>query len=284
MSSELAGKTCLVTGANRGIGKATAMGLARLGAHVVLACRDAGRAEVARDEIRAASGNPQVEFMLMDLASMESIRAFAHEFKRRHPALHVLINNAGIICRSRSETIDGIERTIAVNHLAPFLLTQLLVEHMTASAPSRIITLSSSAHIRSRDLEDLQSETSYGPLEVYGRSKLANICFTYELARQLSGTGVTANCVHPGAVKTQLLLDFFQGGPLPKLLRSLTSWSFITPEKAAEQIVHLAASADFAEVSGQYFVKGIAVKSSKISLGREVASRLWARSLELTNG
>lgn len=279
MSGSLAGKTCLVTGGNRGIGKEIVRGLASQGAVVVMACRDEGSAARAVDELRSATGNRRIEYLLVDLSSQQSIRALAADFRRRHDALHVLVNNAGVICEERTETLDGFETTLAVNHLAYFLLTDLLVDLMTASAPSRIINMSSGAHSRARDLEDLLALGPYDPLAAYARSKLANICFTYELARRLAGTGVTANCMHPGAVRTELLDQFFGVATKLRLIRWLLSPLFVSAAQGARTACYLAASEAVAEVTGRYFVKGAARRSSSVSYDEKVADELWARSV-----
>jgi len=198
-------KVCLITGATSGIGKATAMGLASMGASVVMVGRDRGRGEAALAEIKTKSANASVDLMLADLSSQEEIRRLAHEFKDTYPRLDVLINNAGVIRSKRVTTADGIEMTFAVNHLAPFLLTDLLLDVLKASAPSRIVNVASGEQRNGTiDFDDLQGENGYKGAKAYGQSKLATVLFTYELARRIEGTGVTANCVHPGVVGTNL--------------------------------------------------------------------------------
>src|SRR3712207_2944731 len=196
-------KVCLITGATSGIGKATAMGLANMGASVVMVGRDRGRGEAALAEIKESSGNASVDLMLADVSSQEQIRRLADDFKEAYPRLDVLINNAGVFRSKRITTADGLEMTVAVNHLAYFLLTNLLLDVLRASAPSRIVNVSSGAQSNGTiDFDDLQGETEYKGTKAYSQSKLANVLFTYELARRLEGTGVTANCLHPGAVRT----------------------------------------------------------------------------------
>ena len=199
----MTGKTVLVTGANNGIGKETAVALAAMGASVVMTSRDRAKGEAARSEAVERSGNENVELMIADFASLDSIRKLASDFKASHPRLDVLVNNAGAYNARRSETSDGFETTFGVNHLGYFLLTNLLLDTLKASAPSRIVNVSSRAHLRSTmDFDDLNSERGYSGMTVYGRSKLANVLFTYELARRLEGSGVTANALHPGVVRT----------------------------------------------------------------------------------
>jgi retinol dehydrogenase-14 len=204
----MAGRTCLVTGATSGIGKATAAGLARLGADLVLVARDRARAEATVAEIKAATGNPRIELLVADLASQASIRQAVQEYRRGHDRLHVLVNNAGGFWATRHSTVDGLEWTFAVNHLAYFLLTNLLLELLVASAPARIVNVTSSAQaIGDIHLDDLQFQRRYRGQAAYNQSKLANVLFTYELARRLEGTGVTVNCGAPGVTRTNFGRD-----------------------------------------------------------------------------
>jgi NAD(P)-dependent dehydrogenase (short-subunit alcohol dehydrogenase family) len=276
----MAGKVCLVTGANAGIGKATSQGLAHMGATVVMVCRSQERGEGALAEIKQTSGNKHVYLLVADLASQAAIGNLAREFKRNYSALHVLINNAGIIPRKRQLTVDGLETQFAVNHLAPFLLTNLLLGVLKASAPARIVTVASDMHRGATiDFDDLQSAESYRPLQVYSRTKLANILFTYELARRLEGTEVTANCLHPGVVSTKLLAD---GMGIPRPLKSTTKLIGSGPTKGAKTSIYLATSPEVEGVSGKYFVRQKPVESSKTSYDENLAGRLWKRSAELT--
>src|SRR5918997_2804138 len=198
----MAGKTVLVTGGSGGIGRATALGLATLGAHLAITGRDRGRTEDAAREIRAAGGGP-VDVFVADLSSQAEVRRVADEVLHALPRIDVLVNNVGGYWNTRHLTVDGLERTFAVNHLAPFLLTNLLLDRMTQSAPARVVTVSSYAQAQGRiDFDDLQGEREYSGARAYSQSKLANVLFTYELAARLQGTGVTANCLHPGAVRT----------------------------------------------------------------------------------
>src|SRR5438552_4280443 len=193
----MTGKVCLITGGNSGIGKATAMGLAKLNASVVIVSRDRDKGEAALIEMRAKSGNRNLDAMTADLSSHDSVRELAHDFTGRYKKLHVLINNAGIFLPRRVQTVDGLEATFATNHLGYFLLTNLLLDVLKASAPSRIVNVSSVAHWRVQlNFDDLQNRQAYRPPRVYAESKLANLLFTFELARRLQGTGVTVNALH----------------------------------------------------------------------------------------
>jgi NAD(P)-dependent dehydrogenase (short-subunit alcohol dehydrogenase family) len=274
----MAGKTCIVTGANAGIGKATALGLAKMGGTVVMVCRSRERGGAALAEIERESGSNSVALLLADLSSQGAIRHLADKFKAKYPALHVLINNAGIIPRKRAVTEDGFETQFAVNHLAYFLLTNLLLDVLKASTPSRIINVSSQVHGGPYiPFDDLQSERSYSPTRVYGWTKLANVLFTYELARRLEGTGVTVNSLHPGTVATKLLADYMPGG-----LRFMAKMIGMSPEDGAQTSLYLATSPEVKGVSGKYFVHGTAVRSSKASYDKAAASRMWQVSAELT--
>jgi retinol dehydrogenase-14 len=274
-------KVCLITGATSGIGKATAMGLANMGASVVMVGRDRGRGEATMAEIKEGSPNASVDLMLADVSSQEEIRRLADEFKEAYPRLDVLINNAGVFLSKRLTSADGIEMTFAVNHLAYFLLTNLLLDMLKASAPSRIVNVSSGAQSNgSIDFDDLQGEKEYKGTKAYSQSKLANVLFTYELARRLEGTGVTANCLHPGAVRT----NFGSGssgvfGFMVRVLRPL----MISPEKGAETSIYLASSPEVEGLSGRYFVKKAETRSSDESYDERIARRLWEVSAELTN-
>jgi retinol dehydrogenase 14 len=275
-------KLCLITGATLGIGKATAMGLANMGAGVVMVGRDRGRGEAALAEIKEKSTNASVDLLLADLSSREEIRRLADEFKEAHPRLDVLINDAGLFRSERMTTAEGLETTFAVNHLAYFLLTTLLLDVLKASAPSRIVNVSAGDHNHGTiDFDDLQGEKGYKGPKAYSQSKLANVLFTYELARRLQGTGISANCLHPGAgVRT----DFGSGvsgvfGIMVRALRPL----MISPEKGAETSIYLASSPEVEGLSGRYFVKKAEARSSDVSYDKRLARRLWEVSAELTN-
>jgi NAD(P)-dependent dehydrogenase (short-subunit alcohol dehydrogenase family) len=272
----LRGKVAMVTGANAGMGKEIALALAGMGATVVMVSRDRARGEAARAEVESKGKARQVELLLADLSSQQSIRHLVSEFGAAHNRLHVLVNNAGITLAKRVETADGIEAVFATNHLAAFLLTNLLLPILKGSAPSRIVTVSSAAHSMGKiDFDDLQGVNGYSEIRAYNASKLANVLFTYELARRLAGTGVTANVVEPGFVKTNLRVPF----PF-----SLFSFMRGSAANGARPTVFLASSPEVDGVSGSFFnVKGVATKSSTASYDEEAARRLWAVSAELTH-
>jgi NAD(P)-dependent dehydrogenase (short-subunit alcohol dehydrogenase family) len=275
----MTGRVCVVTGATRGIGRATAEGLARLDATVVLVSRRQEDGQRVSREI-AAVAERQPDVLLADLSSQDSIRQAAEELRRRYPAVHVLINNAGIITPKRELTVDGIEMQFAVNHLAYFLLTRLLLDCLRAGVPSRIVNVSSGAHSGATlDFEDLQGERSYRANRAYGRSKLANILFTYELARRLDGTGITANCLHPGVIGTKLLADYM-GAPVGAAAVARTFGA--TPERGAATSVYLASSPEVEGVTGQYFEDKRPRRSSRESYDEAAARRLWEVSERLT--
>ena len=277
------GRTVVVTGASSGIGKATATALARAGAHTVITARDEGRGRTALEDIRRASGSEVVDLVVFDLGDLGSVRAGATELLEANPKIHVLVNNAGLVLSDRRETPDGFEATFAVNHLGPFLFTELLTERLVASAPARIVNLTSDAHKSARhglDFDDLQSTRSYRGMQVYGRSKLANILFTTELARRLAGSGVTANCCHPGVVATGFARDGDTSGVLAfgiKLIKPFV----LTPEKGARTSVYLASSPEVEGVSGRYFVKCKEERPTAAAQDAAAAARLWEVSEEL---
>jgi len=278
--TSMAGSVCIVTGANGGIGRATVLGLANLGATVVMVCRSRERGEAALAEVKEKSNNDHVSLQIADLSSQVEVRKLAENFRSQHSALHVLINNAGIVPRKREVTVDGLETQFAVNYLAPFLLTNLLLDMLKSSAPARVVTVASDMHRGATiDFDDLQSERAYKPLRVYCRTKLANVLFTKELARRLQGTGVTANCLHPGVVATKLLADAMG---MPRTLRPTTRLIGSSPDKGAKTSIYLASSPEVEGVSGKYFVRQKAVESSKVSYDENMASQLWRVSAELT--
>jgi NAD(P)-dependent dehydrogenase (short-subunit alcohol dehydrogenase family) len=276
-------KTVVITGGNAGIGKETAIGLAKQGARVVITARDARRGREAVDEIRERSGSDDVEVMDLDLADLSSVRRFAGDYAKRHDRLDVLVNNAGLVLINRTETVDGFESQFGVNHLGHFLLTQLLLDQIRASAPSRIVVVSSHAHKQARkglDFDDLQSERGYSPFGVYAKTKLANIYFTRELARRLEGAGVTANALHPGFVASRFGRDG-DGGFLAEIAMTLGRPLAQSPEKGARTSVYLASSPDVDGVSGAYFYRCRQTRPSSVALDDEAARRLWALSEEL---
>ena len=276
LNDELSGKVAMVTGANSGMGKEISLGLARLGATLVMVSRDRQRGESARIEVEQQTGNGTVELLVADLSSQESIRQLVKDFEGRHDRLDMLINNAGMTSATRTETADGLETVFATNHLGPFLLTNLLLPVLKASAPARIVTVSSGAQAMGKlDFDDLQSVRSYGEIRAYNASKLANILFTYELARRIKGTGVTANTVEPGFIKTNLKVPF-----------PFSIFSFMRGKAVdgAKPSIFLASSPEVEGVSGAFFSnKGVAIKSSKITYDDSVAKRLWDVSAELAH-
>ncbi|HEY4822053.1 MAG TPA: SDR family oxidoreductase [Candidatus Bathyarchaeia archaeon] len=273
------GKMCIVTGGNSGIGKATALGLAELGGSIIIVCRNKREGEATQSDIKTKSGNENVHLLAADLSSMQSIRQLADDFKRTYQKLHVLVNNAGEILTKRHVTVDGFERTFASSHLGHFLLTNLLLDVIKASAPARIVNITSSAHRGARiHFDDLHGEKKYSAFQAYGQAKLANVLFTYELAKRMKGTGVTVNCLHPGVVRTGF------GHDDPGLL-SLGIWVaspfYMSAEKAVKAVVRLATSPELEGVTGKYFSKMKEARSSEESYDEEVAQRMWKLSEEL---
>lgn len=274
------GKTCLITGASSGIGQATALALAKQGATLLLVCRDRRRGEETVGAIAEQTGHRDVTLLLADLSVQQEIRRLAAEVLATGRPLHVLINNAGVVNLQRTVTADGIETTFAVNHLAYFLLTNLLLERLRASAPARIVNVSSDAHkFGALDFDDLGNERTYRAMRVYGQSKLANILFTAELARRCAGSGVTANSLHPGAVGTGLGKN---NGAWARVLIALLRPFFRTPADGAATSVYLATSPTVAGVSGRYFAKCREKQPSAAARDADAARRLWEISAGLT--
>jgi NAD(P)-dependent dehydrogenase (short-subunit alcohol dehydrogenase family) len=274
-SAMMTGRVCIVTGANAGMGKETALALAKLDATVLMVCRDVQRGQAAVDDVKARSGADRVELVLGDLSSMRSVRQLAEEVRRRYERLHVLINNAGVLQSERTETVDGYETTFAVNYLAPFLLTNLLLPSLKAASPARIVNVVSGTHRMGKlDFDDLQSTRNFrGFRGAYAQSKLALVVFTYELARQLAGTGVTVNAADPLGAKTNT--------QMPGILKLMRPF-FQSAEKGAETTVYVASAPDLDGVTGKYFKKKAESRSSAASYDEATASRLWQVSLELT--
>jgi retinol dehydrogenase 14 len=274
----MTGRTVLVTGGTGGIGEATARGLAGLGARVGIVGRDEGRARAAAERIRTAGG--EVDVFTADVSSQREVRALAAQVLAAYPRLDVLVNNVGGYWAHRHTTAEGLERTFAVNHLAPFLLTHLLLDRLRASAPARVVTVSSGAQSMGRiDFDDLQGEASYSGQRAYNQSKLANVLFTYELARRLEGSGVTANVLHPGVVRTAFGREDSKGWM--RLMLPVIRPFMRSPEKGAETSVHLAASPEVEGVSGRYFVDRRTRRSAPASYDTAAAARLWEVSSQL---
>lgn len=272
------GKTCLVTGASGGIGKATALGLARLGASVVIVSRDRDRGDAAAEEIRRRVPGARLDVLTADLARLDDVRALASQVQGRYGRLDVLINNAGVIMFQRELTPEGFEMTFATNHLGPFLLTNLLCDLLRTSAPARVITVGSAVHkqVRSIPWSDLPAAMLPGP--AYQTSKLLNLLFTAELSRRLAGTGVTANCAHPGFVRTDL--GRHVTGAFGLLIKATRPFQ-ISAEAGAKTSIYLASSPEVAEVTGGYFAKCRPATPSALAGDREAAERLWQLSEQL---
>ena len=280
-SGEMSGRICMITGTTSGIGKATALGLAKMGATVVMVSRDEARGRAAMDDIKKITANESIDLIVADLSSQESIHNLSEDFRDKFQNLHVLINNAGLTAEHQTLSVDGIDKLFAVNYLAPFLLTNLLLDLLKASAPARVVNVSSGAHSFGRiNFDDLQGKKR-SAMRAYGDTKLALQLFTNELARKLEGTGVTVNALHPGVVATNInsrdsspfMLRLFW-----KILKPLMS----SPEKGAQTSIYLASSPEVDGVSGKYFVKKKETKSSKESSDESISQRLWQVSAELT--
>ncbi len=279
------GRVCLITGASSGIGEASATSLAGMGASLVLLCRDRGRGEAAIARIKSRSGAVEIELLIADLSSQRQIREAAAQFLDSGRKLHVLLNNAGLIIRQRMVTEDGIETTFAVNHLAYFLLTNLLLERLRESAPARIVSVSSALHKRGYGdgriaFDDLGGETAYSGYKAYGQSKLANILFTRELARRLDGTGVTANALHPGVVATGFAGN--NRSVLWRIARATYRPFSLSPERGARTSVWLATDPALAAVTGRYFQHCKQRQPAPQARNDQDAARLWRISEQMT--
>ncbi len=274
------GKIIVVTGATSGIGKQTALQLAEKGARVILVSRSQKKCRRTKQEIIDKTGNKNIHYQTADLSTLGGIRQAAEGIQEKVDRIDVLVNNAGALFWNRQESADGIEMTFALNHLNYFLLTNLLLGKIKNSPAGRIINISSGAHIGQKlDFDDLQNQKSYRPFTAYGRSKLANLYFTYELDRRLKGTGVTVNAVHPGFVATNFGKE---GNPLARMLMPIISLFAKSSHKGAETPVYLASSAEAEGVSGKYFFQKEAISSSPVSYDPQIAERLWQVSEELT--
>jgi len=273
-------KVCMVTGATNGIGKQTALELARLGATVILVGRNHQRCYETADYIRDRIPNADVDHLAADLSSQKQIRRLADEFRQRFSRLDVLVNNAGGVFLRRQVSVDGIEMNFALNHLNYFLLTNLLRDTLKASAPARIVNVASGSHKNSPlDFGDLQGEIAYWVKTAYGRSKFANVIFTYELARRMARYGVTANVLHPGLVTTNIGMN---NGILAKIVQPLFLRRGIPVEEGARTVVFLASSPKVEGITGRYFYKERAVKSDPASYNEEAWKRLWEVSALMT--
>lgn len=275
------GRICLVTGATSGIGMVTARELAARGATVAIVGRSEAKSRATVEQIRAQTGSGKVDYLLADFASQAAIRGMAEAFQRRYGALHVLVNNAGAVFSARRESADGQEMTFAVNHLAPFLLTHLLLDTLRANTPARVVTVGSDAHKGATiPFDDLrQTKGRYSAFGVYGQTKLANIMFTYELARRLAGSGITANTLHPGFVRTGFNRN---NGALMSLAMTIASPFAISEERGAQTSIYLASSPEVASANGEYFVKCKPARSSEVSYDEAAQQRLWQISEQLT--
>ncbi len=278
----MANKTVLISGATAGIGFVTARELADMAAKVVFIARDRGRAEAARERIKEETGNGSVEFLIADLSFQAQVRSAAEQFLSRFDGLDVLVNNVGALFWRRTETADGFEATFALNHLAPFLLTNLLLGALRRKASARVVTVSSHAHVgATMDFEDLEGRRSYKGFRAYGQSKLANLLFTYALAKKLEGSGMTANALHPGFVASQFAKNNggFVRGLMPLVQRL---GGAISMEEGAKTSIFLASSPEVAKVTGKYFVKCRETPSSAASRDAQSMQRLWEISSRMT--
>jgi NAD(P)-dependent dehydrogenase (short-subunit alcohol dehydrogenase family) len=281
LKDNMNGKICLVTGGTNGIGKSSARELARMGATVIIVGRDAQKSSQVVEEIRTASGNPRVGSMLADLSSEQEVRGLADEFKSKYSQLHVLLNNAGGFFMRRQLRGNGIEMTFALNHLAGFLLTNLLLDTIKASAPARIINVSSNAHASGKiEFDNLQGEREYGP-RAYDNSKLANILFTIEMARRLEGTGVTVNALHPGFVATGFAKN--NGKVIAALVSLITPLVARSPAKGAETSIYLASSPSVEGITGKYFFDSRVIPAAPQATDMVVARKLWDVSAEMVH-
>ena len=280
-SGDMSGRVCMITGTTSGIGKATALGLAKMGATVIMVARNEADLRVALDDIKEKTANESIDLIVADLSSQESIHRLAEDFRNKYQHLHVLINNAGLTAEHKTLSVDGIDTLFAVNYLAPFLLTNLLLDVLKVSAPSRVVNVSSDGHKFGRiDFDDIQSKKR-SAIGAYGDSKLALNLFTYELARKLEGTGVTANALHPGVVATNI--GSHDSSPfITRFIWKLFKAFMSSPDKGAQTSIFLASSPDVDGASGKYFVKSKETRSSKESYDESVGQRLWQVSEELT--
>lgn len=277
-------KICLITGANSGVGKEIALGLAKSGAHVIMVCRNVNKGQAALEEIKIASGSQAVDLLIADLSSKESVHLLSKKIYENYPRLNVLINNAGVVLKKKILSTDGIEMTLATNYLGALRLTLALRNLLAKTAPSRVINISSAIHKWAKlDLADLQYENrKYQFMKAYAQSKLLLNIMTFDLARKFESTGITINCVHPGAVRTALGSNNAHSTIL-KFIDKLIKFFFLTPEQAAKPILDLIISPKWANITGKYFVKGSTVQPSSISCDLMLAENVWAISKQWVN-
>jgi NAD(P)-dependent dehydrogenase (short-subunit alcohol dehydrogenase family) len=281
-AGDMTGKTCVVTGANSGIGKETALRLARMGARVVLVCRNADKGKAALHEVARESKSAQPELLIADISSQASVRELSSQIREKHKRLDVLLNNAGAGLNKRQVSADGIEMTVALNHLGPFLLTSLLIDLLKASAPSRVINVSSEASRRAKiDMSDPEfKRRKYTLFGAYGQAKLMLNMSTFEMARRVEGTGVTVNCLHPGVVATN-----FGGSDAPlgmKIVFGALRPFLLSPQQGAQTSLYLASSPDVAQVSGKYFTKSKPAESNPLARDPQLTADVWAWSEKMT--
>ncbi len=272
-------KIALVTGANAGIGKVIATELARQGATVVMVSRDRRRGEEAMREIASATGSASLDLLVADLSSQQDVRRLADEFQQRYSRLHVLVNNAGSHVQQRQMSVDGIEMNLALNHLSAFLLTNLLLDTLRASASARIVNVASNAMTRTLNLDDLQSEKTFVPFDVYGQAKLAMVKCGYLLARRLAGTGITVNALHPGITATNIVDNI--APPIVRPFMGIVKLFLQSPEQGAQTALYLATSSEVEGITGQYFMRGKPGRSVPISYDEALQERIWNISAEL---
>jgi NAD(P)-dependent dehydrogenase (short-subunit alcohol dehydrogenase family) len=280
MIDSMKGKVCIVTGANSGIGRATAIGLAKKGATLVMLCRDSACGEEALNDIISVSQYDSIELLMCDLASQKSIKQFVKDFKQKYDTLHVLINNAGVNYNRRILTEDGLETTFAVNTLAPFLLTNLLLDTLQSSAPARVINVASKMQSKKIEFDNLQGEKHFSFMQSYGQSKTALITLTYEFARRFSDIGVTFNCLHPGGVNTKIAKNL--KGISGAISRNTMKF-FKSPEEGAETSLYLATSPDVEKLSGKFFENKKEIHSKDVTYDESIAKQLWDACIDLSN-
>lgn len=282
MAENLNNKICLITGATSGIGKATALEIAKLGATTILLCRNEKLGNQTAEEIKQKTNNQKIDLFVVDLSSQKEIKEFAEQFKQKYSQLHILINNAGVYLTKRQTTVDNLETTFAVNYLAYFLLTNLLLDVIKKCESARIINVAGSYHTKGKiNFDDLQLEKNYNGFTATYQSQLARILFTYELSRQLQATGVTVNCLHPGAIATPMIEKDKDCPKAMKFFYNIGKYFLKSPQKGAETIIYLAVSDEVNNITGKYFVNKEIVLSSPLSYDIALAKQLWDMSLQL---